>query len=155
VREFNDQPPNAKTALYYASRGWDVLPVQEDFCSATRDPILIKQWDWAKGIGMACGERSRTDVLAIYDAEAFAAAGFNLHEQVTSTLVVTAPPLDWLYLFFEFAGLCSRVFSWGEWRSTGFAVLLPPAGGRRWINNLTPQPAPPELIDFLLTHPIG
>ncbi len=57
------------------------------------------------------------------------------------------------HLFFEFAGLRSQVFFWGEWRSTGLAVVLPPAPGRKWLNDLTPQPAPPGLIE-LVKQPI-
>ena len=161
MREFNDQPPNVETALQYAShRAWAVLPMHHDFytCAgvhiSTRDPNIINQWEWAEsfGIAMACGEPSRTDVLEIDDAEAFAAAGFDLNALVSSTLAARTP-LGWLNLFFEFAGLSSRSYLFGEWSSTRRAVLLPPAPGRKWLNDRTPQPAPPELIDFLLTHP--
>ena len=79
-------PPNVEAALQYASRrGWAVLPMRgkkfytrDGVRIATRDPNIIKQWGWAENVGMACGEPSRTDVFDIDDAEAFAAAGFNL-----------------------------------------------------------------------------
>ena len=159
VRQFHDQPPNVE-ALQYASRhGWAVLPMREKkFYTrdgvriATRDPNIIKQWGWAESFGMACGEPSRTDVFDIDDAEAFAAAGFDLDALTASTLAATTPS-GGRHLFFEFAGLRSRVFPWGEWRSTGLAIVLPPAPGRKWLNDLTPQPAPPELIE-LVEHPI-
>ena len=115
---------------------------------ATRDPNIVKQWGWAESFGMACGEPSRTDVLDIDDPEAFTAAGFDLSALVASTLTATTPS-GGRHLFFEFAGLRSRVFPWGEWRSTGLAVVLPPAPGRKWLNELTPQPAPSNLIELV------
>ena len=121
MREFNDQPPNVETALDYASRlGWAVLPMRgkkfytrDGVRMATRDPNIIKQWDWAENVGMACGEPSRTDVFDIDDAEAFAAAGFDLDALAASTLAATTPS-GGLHLFFEFAGLRSRVLSLGR-----------------------------------------
>ena len=95
---------------------------------------------------------SRTDVLDVDHVEAFAAVGFDLDPLTASTLAATTPS-GGRHLFFEFAGLRSRVFPWGEWRSTGLAVVLPPAPGRKWLNDVTPQPAPPELIE-LVEHPI-
>ena len=156
MRQFHDQPPNVEAALQYASRrGWAVLPMhgkkfytRDGVRMATRDPNIIKQWGWAENVGMACGEPSRTDVFDIDDAEAFAAAGFDLDALAASTLAATTPS-GGRHLFFEFAGLRSRVFPWGEWRSTGLAVVLPPAPGRRWLNDLSPQPAPPVLIELV------
>ena len=153
MRQLHDQPPNVEAALQYASRrGWAVLPMhgkkfytRDGVRMATRDPNIIKQWGWAENIGMACGEPSRTDVFDIDDPEAFAAAGFDLDALAASTLAATTPS-GGLHLFFEFAGLRSRAFPWGEWRSTGLAVVLPPAPGRRWLNDLTPQPAPPVVL---------
>ena len=79
MREFNDRPPNVETALHYASRGWAVLPMRgkkfytsDGVRMATRDPNIIKQWGWAESFGMACGEPSRTDVLDVDNADAFA-----------------------------------------------------------------------------------
>jgi hypothetical protein len=157
VRQFHDQPPNVEAALQYASRrGWAVLPMHEKkFYTrdgvriATRDANIIMQWGWAESFGMACGEPSRTDVFDIDDP---AAAGFDLDVLAASTLAATTPS-GGLHLFFEFAGLRSRVFPWGEWRSTGLAVVLPPARGRKWLNDLTPQPAPSKLIE-LVKRPI-
>ena len=99
MRQIHDQPPNVETALQYASRrGWAVLPMHEKkFYTrdgvriATRDPNIIKQWGWAESFGMACGEPSRTDVFDIDDAEAFAAAGFDLDALTASTLAATTP----------------------------------------------------------------
>ena len=149
-------PPNVESALQYANRrGWAVVPMREKkFYTrdgvriATRDPNIIKQWGWAESFGMACGEPSRTDVLDIDDPEAFAAAGLDLDALTASTLAATTPS-GGRHLFFEFAGLRNRVFRWGEWRSTGLAVVLPPAPGRKWLNDLTPQPAPSTLIELV------
>jgi hypothetical protein len=94
---------------------------------------------------MACGEPSRTDVLDIDDPGAFAAARIDLDALAASTLAATTPS-GGLHLFFEFAGLRSRSFPWGEWRSTGLAVVLPRAPGRRWLNDLTPQPVPTVVL---------
>ena len=140
MREFNDQPPNVKTALDYAGRlGWAVLPMRgkkfytrDGVRMATHDPNIIKQWGWAESFGMACGEPSRTDV---FDIDDLAAAGFDLDALAASTLAATTPS-GGRHLFFEFAGLRSRSYSCGEWRSTGHAVVLPPAPGRRWLNDL-------------------
>jgi hypothetical protein len=156
VRKLHDQPPNVQAALHYANRhSWAVLPMRDKkFYTrdgvriATRDLNIIKQWGWAESFGMACGEPSRTDVLDIDEAEAFAAAGFDLDALAASTLAATTPS-GGRHLFFEFAGLRSRVFPWGEWRSTGLAVVLPPAPGRKWLNDLTPQPAPLKLIKLV------
>jgi hypothetical protein len=146
-------PRNVESALQYAGRrGWAVVPMHEKrFYTrdgvriATRDPNIIKQWGWAESFGMACGEPSRTDVFDIDDP---ATAGFDVDALTASTLAATTPS-GGLHLFFEFAELRSRVFPWGEWRSTGLAVVLPPAPGRRWLNDLTPQPAPPVLIELV------
>ena len=156
MRQFHDQPPNVEAALQYASRrGWAVLPMHEKkFYTrdgvriATRDPNTIEQWGWAESLGMACGEPSGTDVFDIDDAEAFAAAGFDLDTLTASTLAATTPS-GGLHLFFEFAGLRSRVFPWGEWRSTGLAVVLPPGSGREWINGKEPGPVPAELAETI------
>ena len=80
---------------------------------ATRDPNIIKTWDWAENVGMACGEPSRTDVFDIDDAEAFAAAGIDLDALAASTLAATTPS-GGRHLFFEFAGLRSRSYSFGR-----------------------------------------
>ena len=136
---------------------WYVLPMHgKKFCTrdgvrmATRDPNIIKQWDWAENIGMACGEPSRADVLDIDDP---AAAGFDLEALTASTLAATTPS-GGLHLFYGLPGLRSRVFPWGEWRSTGLAVALPPGEGRRWLNDLTPQPVPPFVLVGLVKQQI-
>ena len=105
--------------------------------SATRDPNSSSK-DWAESFGMACGEPSRTDVFDIDDAEAFAAAGFNLDAQVTSTLIVTAPPSDELVVLV--LRVC-RTLQPGlflgrmevDWLC-GFAATS--GRGRKWINNV-------------------
>ncbi len=153
MSESSPLPPNVESALQYVShRGWALVPMREKkfysrhrVRSATRDPDIIKQWGPAESIGMACGEPSRTDVLDINDAEAFAVLRFDLDAMAASTLAATTP-IGGLHLFYEFAGRRSRLFPWGGWWSTGHAVVLPPAPGRRWLNNLAPQPPPPELI---------
>jgi hypothetical protein len=125
-----------EAALQYASRrDGAVLPMRgkrfythDGVRIATRDPDIIEQWSWAESFGMACGEPSSTDVLDIDDLEAFAAAGFDLDALVASTLTASTPS-GGRHLFFEFAGLRSRAFPWGEWRSTGLAVVLPPGQG--------------------------
>jgi len=159
VHQLHDQPPNVEAALEYASRrGWAVLPMRgkkfytrDGVSIATRDPNIIEQRDWAKNIGMACGEPSRTDVCDVDDPKAFASAGINLDALTASTLAATTPS-GGLHLFFESAGLRSRSFPWGEWRSTGLAVVLPPAPGRRWLNDLTPQPVPNVVLIELATQ---
>jgi Bifunctional DNA primase/polymerase, N-terminal len=157
VSDRGDGPggPVAATLDYAHRRGWAVVPMhgkkfytRGGVRSATRDPNIIKHWGWAENVGMACGEPSRTDVFDIDDAKAFAAAGINLDALTASTLAATTPS-GGLHLFFEFAGLPSRYYPFGEWRSTGLAVALPPAPGRRWLNDLTPQPAPPVLIELV------
>jgi hypothetical protein len=155
-----------EAALQYASRrDWAVLPMRgkrfythDGVRIATRDPDIIEQWSWAESFGMACGEPSSTDVLDIDDLEAFAAAGFDLDALVASTLTASTPS-GGRHLFFEFAGLRSRAFPWGEWRSTGLAVVLPPGQGRGWINDLKPAPLPQALAEIICelspSHHIG
>ena len=108
-------------------------------------PTSSSNGDGPKTFGMACGEPSRTDVFDIDDP---AAAGFDVDALAASTLAATTPS-GGRHLFFEFAGLRSRSYSFGEWRSTGLAVALPPAPGRLWLNDLSPQPAPPVLIELV------
>jgi len=64
------------------------------------------------------------------------------------TLYATTPR-GGFHLLWKFAGLRSRPFEWGEWRSTNLAIALPPAPGRRWANNLPIAEAPPELIELI------
>ena len=145
--------PPIEAAIHYASCcGWAVLPMQgEKFYNsdgvgmATHDLNIIKTWDWAENVGMACGEPSRTDV---FDIDDLAAAGFDVDALAASTLAATTPS-GGRHLFFESAGLRSRSYSFGEWRSTGHAVALPPGRGRLWLNDLSPQPAPPVLIELV------
>ena len=114
---------------------------------ATRDPNIIKQWDWAESFGMACGEPSRTDVFDIDD----------LASQRPVSISTRWPLQRWPQQRHQAGCTCSSSlqdfaaasFPWGEWRSTGLAVALPPAPGRRWLNDLTPQPAPPVLIELV------
>jgi Bifunctional DNA primase/polymerase, N-terminal len=154
VRQFRDQPPNVEAALEYISHQlWAVMPMHgkkfythDDVRIATRDPNIIKKWGWAGSFGMACGRPSWTDVLDIDDPTA---AGFDVGALIDSTLAATTPS-GGLHLFFEFAGLRSRVFPWGEWRSTGLAVVLPPAPGRKWLNkSRIPEEPPPKLIELV------
>src|SRR5262245_38821734 len=149
-----------EAALGCAERwGWALLPMRgkhfytrDGVKIATRDASRIARWSWAESIGMACGEPSRTDVFDIDDPEAFAAAGFDLDALAASTLAATTPS-GGRHLFFEFAGLRNRVSPYGEWRSTGLAVVLPPAPGRKWLNDLAPQPLPPQLIIEWIKRP--
>ena len=146
-----------EAALAYAARGWAVVPVRSNkhFYTtdgvgiATRDPRIIRGWYWAEAVGMACGAPSGTDVLDVDDPEA---SPFDLDALMLSTRAATTPS-GGVHLFFQHAGLRTRPFGWGEWRSTGLAVVLPPAPGRKWLNDLIPQPASPELIE-LVKQPI-
>jgi hypothetical protein len=149
----HDQPSNVEAALQYASRrGWAVVPMHEKkFYTrdgvriATRDPNIIKQSGWAESFGMACGEPSGTDVLDVDDPEAFP---LDLDALIASTLAATTPS-GGVHLFFMHAGLRTRPFGWGEWRSTGLAVVLPPGSGRKWINGKEPGPVPAELAETI------
>jgi Bifunctional DNA primase/polymerase, N-terminal len=159
VSQFHDQSPVDAALQYAGRRNWAVLPMRgKKFCTrdgvriATRDPNIIEQWGWAESFGMACGKPSLTDVLDIDHPDAFAAAGFDLDALAASTLAATTPS-GGRHLFFEFAGLRSRIFPWGEWRSTGLAVVLPPAPGRKWLNDLAPQRVPSKLIIEWIKQP--
>jgi len=143
-----------EVALQYAAeRGWAIVPMRSNkrFYTrdgvriATRDPEIIERWTWAETIGMACGKPSGTDVLDVDDPKGFP---FDLEALLTGTLAARTPGGGY-HLFFKYAGLRSRSFPWGEWRSTGLAVVLPPATGREWINSLEPQEAPAELMELV------
>jgi Bifunctional DNA primase/polymerase, N-terminal len=140
-----------EAALAYAARGWAVVPVRSNkhFYTtdgvgiATRDPRIIRGWYWAESVGMACGAPSGTDVLDVDDPEAFP---LDLDALMLSTQAATTPS-GGVHLFFKHAGLRTRPFGWGEWRSTGLAVVLPPGSGREWINGKEPGPVPAELAE--------
>jgi Bifunctional DNA primase/polymerase, N-terminal len=144
-----------RAGLRYLRRGWAVLPIHQKrfqpggpvYTSVWRADMM-KQWACAESLAMLCGELSRTDVLEIDDAEAFAAAGFDLDALIASTLAA-ATPSGGRHFFFEFARLPKCAFPWGEWKTTGHVVELPPTPGCRWLNDLAPQPAPPELIELI------
>ena len=126
--------------LHYASRNWALLPMRGKIFAfrgklrdaATRDPRVIEKWTWAQGVGLACGEPSDVDVLDVDDPTRFP---LDLPALLAMTLYATTPR-GGFHLLWKFAGLRSRPFEWGEWRSTNLAIALPPAPGRRWANNL-------------------
>jgi hypothetical protein len=139
--------------LHYAARGWALLPMRGKIFAfrgklrdaATRDPRVIEKWTWAQGVGLACGEPSNADVLDVDDPTQFP---LDLTALLAMTLHATTPR-GGFHLLFKFAGLRSRPFEWGEWRSTNLAIALPPAPGRAWANNLAIAEAPPELIELV------
>jgi Bifunctional DNA primase/polymerase, N-terminal len=140
-------------ALQYAGRGWHIVPMRHNkhfYTSdgvkiATRDPKIVQRWWWAEAFGLACGALSGVDVLDIDDASA---CPLDVGALVESTLTA-ATPRGGYHLFLRHAGLCSRSFDWGEWRSTGLAIVLPPAPGRSWLNNLMPCEAPAKLLELV------
>jgi hypothetical protein len=142
-----------EAALQYAGRGWAIVPMRankhfytrDGVRIATRDPKIVGRWWWAETFGLACGTPSGVDVLDIDDREAFP---FDLATLLASTLAA-ATPSGGCHLFFRHAGLRNQSFAWGEWRSTGLAVVLPPAPGRSWINQMMPAEAPPKLLELL------
>jgi hypothetical protein len=156
-----------EAALAYAERGWCIVPMRSSkrfyFTGgvrvATRDPAMIAQWSWAERIGMACGQPSGTDVLDVDDSTGFP---FDLEALLGTTLAAKTP--NGYHLFWKYAGgLRSRAFKWGEYRSTGLAVVLPSGSADRyWLNELEPQIAPAALLQLLIEprepipqHPLG
>src|SRR6516164_2193846 len=112
-------------ALDYVERGWRVLPMRgKEFYTrdgvkiATRDPKAIAGWTWPENVGLACGEPSGVDVLDVDDPQG---CPLDVEGLVATTLAATTPGGGY-HLFYRHAGLRSRNFQWGEWRSTGLAV---------------------------------
>jgi hypothetical protein len=142
-----------ETALQYAGRGWALLPMRGKIFlfrgklrdAATRDPSVIERWTSIRNVGLACGEPSDVDVLDVDDPTHFP---LDLAALLATTLHAITPR-GGFHLLFKFAGLRSRAFEWGEWRSTGLAIALPPAPGRAWVNNLGIAEAPPKLIELV------
>jgi len=141
-------------ALQYAARGWALLPYRTGkilgfrgrICdNATRDPRVIETWTWAASVGLACGEPSNVDVLDIDDPATFP---FDLAALRAMTLCASTPR-GGFHLLWKFAGLRSRPFGWGEWRSTNLAIALPPAPARAWANSLPIAETPPDLIELV------
>jgi hypothetical protein len=97
----------------------------------------------AHGIGLACGRP--LDVLDIDDRTA---CPLDVDALLQSTLA-SRTPRGGIHLFYRHAGLRSRAFRWGEFRSIGLAVVLPPAPGRSWLNQLVPAEIPPELAELI------
>jgi len=146
-----------ETALQYAGRGWALVPMRankhfytrDGVRIATHDPKIVGRWWWAEAFGLAFGTPSGVDVLDIDDRKAFP---FDLATLLASTLAA-ATPSGGVHLFFRHAGLHSRTFKWGEWRSDGLAIVLPPATGRSWINQLMPCEAPATLLALVKRPP--
>ena len=138
-------------ALQYSRRGWAVLPMRGKRlprgpiqANATIDPAVIVRSHWL-GIGMACGAPAATDVLDIDDGET---CPLDREALIASTLAASTPS-GGVHLFFAYAGFPTRRFAWGEWRSTGVAVALPPGDRRAWLNDLPVTAAPEELVCML------
>jgi hypothetical protein len=138
-------------ALQYAGRGWAVIPMVGKRLprgkisdNASRDPAVISAKRWP-GVGMATGVLSSVDVLDVDDCEAFP---LDLEALIASTLAASTP--RGVHLFYRYIGIPTRRFPWGEWRSSGLAVALPPGEGRAWINDRTVGLAPKEVIELLM-----
>jgi hypothetical protein len=139
-------------ALQHCARGWAIVPMRSNkrFYTrdgvkiATRDPKIVERWTWAEVFGLACGAASGVDVLDVDDPSEFP---FDLTALLATTLA--ARTSRGVHLFFRYAGLRNRTFKWGEWRSDGLAVILPPAPSRVWLNNLMPATAPAELLQLV------
>jgi hypothetical protein len=112
---------------------------------ATRDPKAIAGWTWPENVGLACGEPSGVDVLDVDDPQG---CPLDVEGLVATTLAATTPGGGY-HLFYRHAGLRSRNFQWGEWRSTGLAVVLPPGPGRGWVNRREPQRVPANVLEVV------
>jgi hypothetical protein len=141
-------------ALQYAGRGWSLVPYRTGKVlgfrgritdNATRDPSVIETWRRMEAVGLACGFHASPDVCDIDDARA---CPLDVDALLQATLAARTPS-GGIHLFYRDASLRSRSFPWGEWRSCGLAVVLPPAPGRAWVNSLPIVDAPPELIELV------
>ena len=135
--------------------------------SASSDPSVFSRWDW-KGAACAIATREKVEVL---DVDVRGAGGAlplvgqgnaSLHREgddVDGFSTLAALGLDWQRI--EALTLCARTPSGGvhalwkpisgksktlgpgvEWFSTGKYVVVPPAPGREWLNDLPIAEAP-------------
>jgi Bifunctional DNA primase/polymerase, N-terminal len=142
--------------------------------SASSDPHIFSRWDW-KGAACAIATGEKVEVLDVDvrgagGAQPLVAQGSPSAcegQGVDGFSTLKALGLDWQRI--EALTLCARTPSGGahacfkpisgksrtlgpgvEWFSTGKYVVVPPAPGRAWVNDLPIADAPEELKRIVL-----
>ncbi len=171
-------------ALDFASRGFAVLPVgpnkrpwiKHGVHAATSDPYTIHRWSWS-GAACAVATGERVEVLDVdlrggNGALPLVGQGNPpACEGIDGFATLKALGLDWQRI--EALTLCARTPSGGvhaywkpvsgksrtlgpgaEWFSTGKYVVVPPAPGRAWLNDLPIAEAPDELKQLVRANHI-
>jgi len=142
-------------ALGYAAKGWPVFPwnaterkphTATGFYAATTNATKLCQW-WRKwpeaNVALPTGEMSGIDVLDVdtHSGDGFATlAGL---PAVPPTLTATTPRAGHHHFFQHTPGMrCCRLGPGLEIKATGGLVILPPARGREWLDQIAIAEAP-------------
>jgi hypothetical protein len=146
-------------ALDYAGRGWPVLPADpigkypctaHGYKDASTDRAVIVGMSWGRAdIGVATG--AMFDVLDVDQHDQHSGDGFatlaRLGIALPETLAASTPSGKGRHCYFRPLGLGIRVLGAElEWIGRGKIVVVPPARGREWLNDLPIAEAPPELV---------
>ena len=170
--------PGLATALEFSKLGHSVLPVGPNkrpwtpngVYSASTDPSVFSRWDW-KGAACALATGEMVEVLDVdvrgrrplgtqenplpgdRGVDGFAtlkALGLDWETIKTLTLCASTPNLGGHAHWKPFSGKSRTLGPGVEWFSTGKFVVVPPAPGREWLNDLPIAEAPEELKRIVL-----
>jgi Bifunctional DNA primase/polymerase, N-terminal len=167
-------------ALDFASRGYAVLPVgpnkrpwtEHGVYSASSNPSIFSRWSWT-GAACAVATGEKVEVLdvdvrgadgarplvdqgspsACEGQDGFVtlkALGLDWDLIQTLTLCASTPSGGGHAYWKPFSGKSRTLGSGVEWFSTGKYVVVPPAPGRGWLNDLPIAEAPEELKRIVL-----
>ena len=172
-------------ALDFASRGYAVLPVgpnkrpwtEHGVHSASTDAAVFSRWDWS-GAACAVATGEKVEVL---DVDVRGGAGglplvgqgnppacgvidgfatlksLGLDWDTIKTLTLCArTPSDSAHAYWKpFSGKSRTLGPGVEWFSKGKYVVVPPAPGRAWLNDLPIAEAPEELKQLVRANHIS
>jgi hypothetical protein len=143
--------------------------------SASSNPLIFSRWDW-KGAACAVATGEKVEVLDVDVRDAGGAQplvgqgnppaceggvdGFVTLKSLgldwgliqTLTLCATTPSDGGHAYWKPFSGKSRTLGPGVEWFSTGKYVVVPPASGRVWLNNLPITEAPEELKRLVLAN---
>jgi hypothetical protein len=168
------------TALEFAKRGYAVVPVgpnkrpwlKHGVHSASSNPLVVSRWDWhGAACAVATGELVEVLDIDLRDADAQSRGtqenpsapcvdGFATLKSIafewdliqTLTLCARTPSGGVHAWWKPFSGRSRTLAAGVEWFSKGKYVVVPPAPGRAWLNELPVAEAPEELKRILLAR---
>jgi hypothetical protein len=166
------------TALEFAKRGYAVVPVgpnkrpwaEHGVNSASNNPLVVTRWNW-NGAACAVATGELVEVLDVdlresgsgtqgnpSGVDGFAtlkAIGLDWDLIQTLTLCASTPSGGGHAWWKPFSGKSRTLGPGVEWFSKGKYVVVPPAPGRAWLNDLPVAEAPEELKRIVLASSNG